>query len=125
MRWGVDPGRLVLVQAQSGAEVLRLVNDALRVRAPEVVVGDLWDDAALADLSVTRRFNLAAANARVLALLTTPDLSATSAALTRWQRRFRAQFRRPPPPRRAGPRPRTGPQPSWTHRPLDFGVEQS
>jgi protein ImuA len=81
---GVDPGRLVLVQAQSGAEVLRLVNEALRVRAPEVVVGDLWDDAALVDLSVTRRFNLAAANARVLAFLTTPDLSATSAALTRW-----------------------------------------
>ena len=82
---GVDPGRLILVQAHDGAEVLRLLNEALRVRAPDVVVGDLWDDAPLADLSVTRRFNLAAAKARVLAFLTTPDLSATSAALTRWR----------------------------------------
>ena len=82
---GVDPGRLILVQARDGAEVLRLINEALRVRAPEVVVADLWDGAALADLSVTRRFNLAAANARVLAFLTTPDLAATSAALTRWR----------------------------------------
>jgi protein ImuA len=82
---GVDPGRLILVQAKDGGEVLRLVNEALRTRAPEVVVGDLWDGAALADLSVTRRFNLAAMNARTLAFLTTPDLSATSAALTRWR----------------------------------------
>jgi protein ImuA len=81
---GVDPGRLVLVRAHDGAEVLRLLNEALRVRAPQIVVGDLCDDAALADLSVTRRFNLAAANARALAFLTTPDLSVTSAALTRW-----------------------------------------
>jgi len=82
---GLDPGRLILVQARDGAEVLRLINEALRVRAPEIVVGDLWDGAPLADLSATRRFNLAAASARVLALLTTPDLAATSAALTRWQ----------------------------------------
>ena len=65
--------------------MLRLINEALWVRAPEIVVGDLWDGAPLADLSVTRRFNLAAASARVLALLTTPDLAATSAAFTRWQ----------------------------------------
>ncbi len=82
---GIDPGRLILVQVHDGAEVLRLLNEALRVRAPDVVVGDLWDDEALTDLSVTRRFNLAAAKARMLVFLTTPDLSATSAALTRWR----------------------------------------
>jgi len=82
---GLDPGRLILVQARDGTEVLRLINEALRVRAPEIVIGDLWDGAPLADLSVTRRFNLAAASARVMAVLTTPDLTATSAALTRWQ----------------------------------------
>ncbi len=82
---GVDPGRMVFVQAPDGAEVLRLLNEALRVRTPEVLIGDLWDGAALADLSVTRRFNLAAAKAHSLAFLTIPHLIATSAALTRWR----------------------------------------
>ncbi len=82
---GLDPGRLVLVQTADGAGALRAINDALRARAPDILLAELGDGAGLADLSVTRRFNLAAQKARALVLLTTPDLSATSAALTRWR----------------------------------------
>ena len=82
---GLDPGRLILVRTLDGAESLRAVHEALRAHTPGLVVADLWSGAALADLSVTRRFNLAALKARAMLLLMTPDLSATSAALTRWR----------------------------------------
>jgi len=82
---GLDPGRLVIVQTMDGAGALRAINDALRARTPDILLAELGDGAGLADLSVTRRFNLAARQARALVLLTTPDLSATSAALTRWR----------------------------------------
>jgi protein ImuA len=82
---GLDPGRLVIVQTADGAGALRAINDALRAKTSDILLAELGDGAGLADLSVTRRFNLAAQQARVLVLLTTPDLSATSAALTRWR----------------------------------------
>jgi len=82
---GLDPGRLVFLQAPDGAAALRAINEALRARVPDILIADLCNGAALADLSVTRRFNLAAHKARALVLLTTPDLSSTSAALTRWR----------------------------------------
>jgi protein ImuA len=82
---GVDPDRVVFVAAPDGREGLRAIYDALAVRAFDILIADLCDDAGLADLSVTRRFNLSALRGRALVFLTTPDLSATSAALTRWR----------------------------------------
>ena len=82
---GLDPGRLVFFVAPNGAEALRAVNDALALRAADILFLGLHRDAALADLSVTRRFNLAAERSGAWVFLTTPDLSATSAALTRWR----------------------------------------
>ncbi len=83
--FGLDPGRLVFIQAPDGAQALKAAHEALRLHACDMVVADLWAGAALADLSITRRFNLAAARVQALILLITPDLSATSAALTRWR----------------------------------------
>jgi protein ImuA len=82
---GVDPGRLVLIGAPCGAAALQAGFDALRARAAPLVLLDLWDGSALADLSATRRFNLAAGQAKAFVLMTTSDLSATSAALSRWR----------------------------------------
>jgi protein ImuA len=82
---GLDPGRLVFVSVPDGGEALRVVNDALRLGAADTCLVALRRGAGLADLSVTRRFNLAAARTKALVLLTTPDLSVTSAALTRWR----------------------------------------
>jgi protein ImuA len=81
---GIDPARLAFLAAPNGAEALRAVNDALALRAAEVVLLGLRRDAGLADLSVTRRFNLAAERGGGWVLLVTPDLAATSAALSRW-----------------------------------------
>jgi protein ImuA len=81
---GIDPARLAFLAAPNGAEALRAVNDALALRAAEVVLLGLRRDAGLADLSVTRRFNLAAERGGAWVLLATPDLLATSAALSRW-----------------------------------------
>lgn len=85
LAFGLDPDRLALVEVRQGAEALRVANEALKSKTVAAVLVELCDGAVLADLSVTRRFNLAARRAGVLAILVTPDLSGTSAALTRWR----------------------------------------
>jgi protein ImuA len=80
---GLDPDRLAVVGAKSGAEALRITDEALKSGAVAAVLADLWDEPRL-DLSVTRRFNLASARTGALALLVTRGLDGTSAALTRW-----------------------------------------
>ena len=85
LAFGLDPDRLALVEVRHGAEALRVANEALKSRAVAAVLVELCDGALLADLSVTRRFNLAARRAGALAIVVTPDLTGTSAALTRWR----------------------------------------
>jgi|SRR5579875_1062444 len=82
---GLDPGRLVFVATPNGTEALRVANDALALAAADILVLGLCRDAALGELSVTRRFNLAADRRGAWVLLATPGLDATSAALTRWR----------------------------------------
>ncbi len=81
---GLDPDRVGVVSVRTGAEALRVVDEALKSGAVAAVLAALWDEPRL-DLSVTRRFNLSAARYGSLAILATRDLSATSAALTRWR----------------------------------------
>ena len=99
LAFGLDPDRLAFVEVRHGAEALRVANEALKSRAVAVVLVELCDGAILADLSVTRRFNLAARRAGALAIVITPTLEGTSAALTRW---------RVTPAPTAGPRRRLG-----------------
>jgi len=84
---GVDPDRLVSVVTRSGADALRVVDDALTSGEGGIVavVGELRRGGALLNLAATRRFTVAARRARACALLIAPTLDATSAALTRWR----------------------------------------
>ena len=81
---GLNPDRVGVVSVRTGAEALRVVDEALKSGAVAAVLAALWDEPRL-DLSVTRRFNLSAARHGSLAILATRDLEAASAALTRWR----------------------------------------
>lgn len=98
---GVDPGRVLLVQPRGVDEALRIADDALRAQAFKAVILELRKGEGALDLSLTRRFNMAASErGGALVFLVTPTLETTSAALTRWQvgvdpaRAFTAQARR-------------------------------
>ena len=82
---GINPGRLAFAFAPTGSAALRIVDDALRAAAVNLILLELQDEAHLVDLRITRRFNLSARTFGALAFVVTPDLTATSAALTRWQ----------------------------------------
>jgi protein ImuA len=84
---GVDPDRLVSVVTGTGADALRVVDDALTGAEGGLVavVGELRRGGALLNLAATRRFNVAARRAKVCALLIAPNLEATSASATRWR----------------------------------------
>lgn len=81
---GVEPDRLGLAEVRGEAEALRAADEAVCSGAAAVVLADLGQGARL-DLSVTRRLNLSARRTGTLALLLVRDLSAVSAALTRWR----------------------------------------
>ncbi len=81
---GGDPARLWLVQAGSTLAALRAAADAQRCPAIAAVVIETGA-AAIVDLTVTRRLQLAAAAAGVFTLLLRSGPPPPSAALTRWQ----------------------------------------
>ena len=86
---GLDPGRLVLVGAREGGDALRVVDEAVRSGAVCAVVAEAPRAARKLDLAATQRLNLYGRQTSTLALLVTPDLDATSAAMTRWRVRSR------------------------------------
>ena len=86
---GLDPGRLVLVSAREGPEALRIVDEAVRSGAVAAVVAEAPRAARKLDLAATQRLNLYGRQTSTLAMLITPDLDATSAAMTRWRVRAR------------------------------------
>ncbi|MHB8885414.1 MAG: ImuA family protein, partial [Methylovirgula sp.] len=71
---GLDPTRLVLVQAQTAKEALWAMEEALKCRAPAVVIGELWS-AKPYDLVASRRLLLTAQRHGTPALLFLPGLS--------------------------------------------------
>ncbi len=82
---GLDPGRLVLVAAREGGEALRITDEAVRSGAVCAVLAEAPRAVRRLDLAATQRLNLYGRQTSTLALLTTPDLDATSAAMTRWR----------------------------------------
>ncbi len=78
----LDPSRLLLVDADSEEQVLWSLEEGLRSGVLAAVLGE----AKSADLTATRRLQLAAeASATPALLLRLPGTLRTSAALTRWQ----------------------------------------
>jgi protein ImuA len=77
-----DPARLLLIEADSEEQVLWSIEEGLRSGALAGVLGEVKS----ADLTATRRLQLAAeASATPALLLRLPGALRTSAALTRWQ----------------------------------------
>jgi protein ImuA len=80
---GLAPERLIVVETNKPAERLWAMEEALRAQAFAAVLAE----DTLADLTATRRLQLAAEAGRTTALLllSQPLLGRVSAALTRWQ----------------------------------------
>jgi protein ImuA len=82
---GLDPDRVIVVQAPDALGVLRAGAEALRCSALSAVLIEPWGEAGAIDLVATRRLSLAAGGAGVPALMV--RVAATpkpSAAATRW-----------------------------------------
>jgi protein ImuA len=82
---GLDPGRIAFLAARDGDEALRMTDEAIRSGAAATVVAEVDRAGPKIDLSVTRRFNLSCRKTATAALLVTPNLDGTSAAMTRWR----------------------------------------
>lgn len=85
---GLDHKRLIYAEAQDDAEVLAVMEEGLRHRGLGAVIGE----AKRADMTATRRLQLAAEGGRTIALLmkrhareNSDPLRAPSAAVTRWR----------------------------------------
>jgi protein ImuA len=82
-RFGVDPDRLMLVEADSDKEALWAIEETLRSRVrPAMVTGALENSL---DLTASRRLNLAAAALAIPLTVTSRKGSAASAAATCWR----------------------------------------
>ena len=81
--FGLDPGRVVLVETQDDKQALWAIEEALRSRVPAVVVGMTGIDF---DLKSSQRLNFAAVDSGRLLLLVQPEnLSGLNVAMTRWR----------------------------------------
>lgn len=85
---GLAPARLIYAEARDDAELLAIMEEGLRHRGLGAVIGE----ARRADMTATRRLQLAAEKGRTIALLLkrharerSDPLAAPSAAVTRWQ----------------------------------------
>lgn len=85
---GLDPKRLIYAEARDDAELLAVMEEGLRHRGLGAVIGEVRK----ADMTATRRLQLAAEGGRTIALLMKrharaggDPLSAPSAAVTRWR----------------------------------------
>lgn len=82
---GIDPARLLLVEACDAASVLRAAEEALRHPAPALVIAEPWGMPRVLDLTATRRLALRAGERGTLALLLRPGAEPSpSVAATRW-----------------------------------------
>lgn len=82
VRFGIDPDHLILATVRRPDELLWTMEEGLRCGALAVVIGD----GAVADLTASRRLQLAAENGGAAALVLAPTGGARfSVALTRWR----------------------------------------
>lgn len=80
---GLDPGRLILVEAGGHEDALWAIEEILRARAALCVLGCLAEGLSL---KASRRLQLAAGGGDALALILRPhDAEAANAASTRWR----------------------------------------
>ncbi len=83
---GLDPGRVILVQLKTPAEVLQAGLEAARCKALGAVAIEIWGQPRLLDLTATRRLSLAAGEAGTsVFLLRMGAQEQASSAATRWQ----------------------------------------
>lgn len=83
---GLDPARLLLVEAPDTIALLRAAAEALTCAGLACVVVESWGRAAAIDLTASRRLQLAAARVGLpCLLLRLAGEDRPSAALTRWQ----------------------------------------
>ena len=82
---GLPPSEVAFVRVRDGPEALRVADEAVRSRAAPTIVLELCRGDRLADLSITRRFDLAARRSGLFVFLVTANLAGTSAAATRWR----------------------------------------
>ena len=81
VRFGIDPDRLILARVRRPADLLWLMEEGLRSNALAVVIGE----GVTADLTASRRLQLAAEAGTTAALLLPPAAARSSTALTRWR----------------------------------------
>lgn len=79
---GLDPDRLVLVQAPNAKEALWGFEEALKCQAPAAVVSEIWGLVKAYDLTVSRRLLLAAQKGGTPGLLFAAGLAGTAALLS-------------------------------------------
>lgn len=85
-RFGLDPARLILVQAASTRDILWTLEEALRSRALAAVLGEVDGNAQAVDDRALRRLQLAAEDGGTAALLLRPSgLGRAGPAVTRWR----------------------------------------
>lgn len=82
---GVDPARLLLVEAPDSLAMLRASAEAVACRGLAAVIVAATDRPAALDLTATRRLALAAARSGVTTLLLRSGEARPSAANSRWQ----------------------------------------
>ena len=82
---GLDPARLLLIEAPDTLAVLRAGAEAVACAAVAVVIIEPWGKAPALDLTATRRLALAAARSGVTALLLRSGDQRPSAAASRWR----------------------------------------
>ncbi len=82
---GIDPARLLLVEAQDTLGVLRAAADAVACGGVATVILTLHGRAAAVDLTATRRLAMAASRSGVTTLLLRQGEPVPSAAHSRWQ----------------------------------------
>jgi len=84
--FGLDPARLLIVEARRAREALWAAEEALTSRALAAVVAEIRGDPAIVDLTATRRLALRAARGGITALLVRPGTAdGLTAARTRWR----------------------------------------
>ena len=83
---GLDPGRITLVRAHDGLDVLQAALEAARCSGLGAVVAELWGETKAFDLTASRRLALAAEASALPVLVVRCGASpGASAAETRWQ----------------------------------------
>jgi protein ImuA len=81
--FGVDPGRLLVVETRNDRDALWALEEALRAGAPPAVVAGAVEMAL--DLTVSRRLNIAATVDGTPLFLSRPAGGASTASATRWR----------------------------------------